>query len=90
MTIPYIPAQPINLYSPNQWEKLESQGKQIQAILVKQGKQLRALYEMQKSTIEQVAWIVNQVKQQNNKDSIDLTPKVFMVSNFIFLTSYHI
>src|SRR3954465_14974723 len=25
MTIPYIPAQPINLYSPNQWEKLKNQ-----------------------------------------------------------------
>jgi hypothetical protein len=51
---------------------------------VKQGKQLRALYEMQKSTNEQIAWIVNQVKQQSNKDSNDLNPKVFMASNFIF------
>ena len=90
ITLPYISAQSVNLFSPqshydNQWqENLEKQGEQIQSILVKQGKQLRALYEMQKSTNEQIAWIVNQVKQQSNKDSNDLNPKVFMVSNFIF------
>jgi len=90
ITLPYISAQSVNLFSPqshydNQWqESLEKQGKQIQSILVKQEKQLRALYEMQKSTNEQIAWIVNQVKQQSNKDSNDLNPKVFMVSNFIF------
>ena len=90
ISLPYISAQSVNLFSPqshydNQWqESLEKQGEQIQSILVKQGKQLRALYEMQKSTNEQIAWIVNQVKQQSNKDSNDLNPKVFMVSNFIF------
>ena len=90
ITLPYISAQSVNLFSPqshydNQWQEgLEKQGEQIQSILVKQGKQLRALYEMQKSTNEQIAWIVNQVKQQSNKDSNDLNPKVFMVSNFIF------
>jgi hypothetical protein len=58
--------------------------KQLEAVLVKQGKQLRALYELQKSTNEKVTWIQNQIKKQNNNKNIDLSPKVFSVSNFIF------
>jgi len=61
----------------------------LEAMVVKQGKQIRALYELQKSTHETVIWIRNQIKIQNEKKKkIDLSEKVFGVSkNF---HRYHI
>jgi hypothetical protein len=63
--------------------------KRIEEMLVKQKKQIFALYEMQKSVTEQIAWIVNQMKQ-NKKDEDELSPKVFMVSKIIFIILYDI
>ena len=58
--------------------------KQIESILVKQEKQIRALYELHKSTNENVSWIQSQLKKQNDKNkNIDLSQKVFNVNNFI-------
>jgi hypothetical protein len=52
----------------------------IEAMLVKQGRQIRALYEVQKSTLEKVTSIQNQLKKTSNKN-IELSSKVFSVSN---------
>jgi len=54
--------------------------KQFESILVKQGKQIRALYELQKSTNEKVTWIQNQFNKQDEGKNNDLSPKVFGVS----------
>jgi hypothetical protein len=65
-------------------------------MIIKQGKQIRALYELQKKTNEKLVSIDSQVKKQNKKNDTDLSPKVFNVSIFIlkhnqsilFLTIY--
>ena len=51
----------------------------IEAMLVKQGRQIRALYELQKSTFEKVTSIQSQLKKTNK--NIELSSKVFSVSN---------
>ena len=51
----------------------------FEAMLVKQGRQIRALYELQKSTFEKVTSIQNQLKKTNK--NIELSSKVFSVSN---------
>ena len=56
----------------------------IEKMLVKQGKQIRALYELGKKTIERIDSIHNQLKKLNEK-TIDLSPKVFSVSILIIL-----
>jgi len=53
----------------------------IEAMLIKQGKQIRALYELQKTTFEKVSLIQNQIKKQNSDKNTELSPKVFSVSN---------
>src|SRR5437868_6352234 len=53
--------------------------KSIEAMLVKQGRQIRALYELQKSTFEKVTLIQSQLKKTNK--NIELSSKVFSVSN---------
>src|SRR5437764_1413309 len=54
--------------------------KSIEAmLLVKQGRQIRALYELQKSTFEKVTSIQSQLKKTNK--NIELSSKVFSVSN---------
>ena len=50
-------------------------------MLIKQGKQIRALYELQKETLEKVSYIQQQTKKLNN---VDLSHKVFSVSNNLF------
>jgi hypothetical protein len=50
-------------------------------MLIKQGKQIRALYELQKTTFEKVSLIQNQIKKQNSDKNTELSPKVFSVSN---------
>jgi hypothetical protein len=54
----------------------------LENLLIKQGKQIRALYELQKKTFEKVTWVQNQIKKQNNTNKLDLSPKVFNVSKF--------
>lgn len=55
--------------------------KNCEKILIKQGKQIRALYELQKATNEKVSWLQNQIKAKNDKQkNIDLSEKVFGVS----------
>jgi hypothetical protein len=55
--------------------------KSIQAMLVKQGRQICALYELQKSTFEKVTSIQSQLKKTSNKNTNELSSKVFSVSN---------
>jgi hypothetical protein len=47
-------------------EKCEKKIDGIGELLKKQSKQIRALYELQKSTNEKTTWIQNQLKQQTN------------------------
>ena len=63
--------------------------KNCETMLIKQGKQIHALYELQKSTHEKLTWIQNQIKAQNKKkENIDLSEKVFNVSD-ISTSLYH-
>ena len=63
----------------------------IEEILVKQGRQIRALYELQKSTFEKVSSIQTQVKKLSSNKNTDLSTKVFGVSshNLVSIT-FHI
>jgi hypothetical protein len=65
----------------------DNRGLSYENLLVKQGKQIRALYEIQKQTFEKVTWIQKQIKKQNNDNNhkTDLSPKVFNVSKIISL-----
>ena len=77
------------------YEKRENQ---LKDMLIKQGKQVRALYELHKLTNEKLSWIQSQIKKQT-KSRDDLNPKVFGVSILIsnniksvtidILTIYH-
>ena len=65
---------PTSLISPLESETIVSRSRtrtNIEAILVKQGKQIRALYELQKATHEKLIWIQNQIKTQNEKKKKD-------------------
>ena len=53
----------------------------IEAMLIKQGKQIRALYELQKLTFEKVTIVQTQVKKFTSTKNTDLNQKVFNVSN---------
>jgi tRNA(Ser,Leu) C12 N-acetylase TAN1 len=53
----------------------------IEAMLVKQGKQIRALYEVQKETLEKLDSIQNQVKKLASSKSAELDQKIYNVSN---------
>ena len=53
----------------------------IEAILIKQGKQNRAIYELQKMTWEKVSSLQTQIKKIKSDKSDELSPKVFNVSN---------
>lgn len=65
--------------------KLGKKIDKLEEMLKKQSKQIRALYELQKSTNNQTKWIQNQLRQQTeNNNDVDLAPKIFTVSNFIF------
>ena len=52
----------------------------IEAILVKQSKQIRALYELQKATFEKLSTFQNQMRKLTSKMT-ELSQKVFSVSN---------
>jgi hypothetical protein len=53
----------------------------IEALLIKQGKQIRALYEMQKSSLEKISSLQTQVKKLSSDKNNELSSKVFNVSN---------
>ena len=61
----------------------------IAQILIKQDKQIRALYEMQKKSLEKFESIDGRVKKLIEK-SIDLSPKIFNVSNNLVLIILYI
>ena len=61
----------------------------IAEILIKQGKQIRALYEMQKKSLEKLESIDGRVKKLIEK-SIDLSSKIFNVSNNLVLIILYI
>jgi hypothetical protein len=57
----------------------------IETMLIKQGKQIRALYELQKATFERVSSIQNQLKKLTSDDDTELNSKVFSVSTVIII-----
>jgi hypothetical protein len=54
----------------------------IEAMLIKQSRQIRALYELQKSTFGKVSIIQTQVKKLTSTKNTDLSTKVFNVSKY--------
>ena len=50
-------------------------------MLIKQGKQMRVLYELQKTSLEKILWLQIQVKKLNSDKNNELSSKVFSVSN---------
>ena len=56
---------------------------EMQSMLVKQGRQIRAIYELQKFNMEKVEMIYGQLKKLTKEKDNELSPKVFAVSNFI-------
>lgn len=67
----------------NNFERIEKQIKSIQSILVKQGKQIRAIYDLQKNNNERVEKVHSHLKKLNKEKGNELSAKVFSVSNFI-------
>jgi hypothetical protein len=57
----------------------------IETMLIKQGKQIRALYELQKATFERVSSIQNQLKKLTSDDDTKLNSKAFSVSTVIII-----
>ena len=53
----------------------------VEDLLVKQGKQIRALYELQKIAYEKLTSVSNQIKKLSNSKNTELSRKVFSVSN---------
>ena len=56
-------------------------------MLAKQGKQIRALYELQKVTHEKISLIHNQLKKLTSHKSTELSQKIFNVS-YRYITNY--
>lgn len=50
-------------------------------MIIKQGKQNRVIYELQKMTLEKVSLLQTQIKKIKSDKSNELSPKVFNVSN---------
>jgi flagellar biosynthesis GTPase FlhF len=69
--------QPSVKILPNRDDRLTN----IEAILIKQGKQNRAIYDLQKVTLEKVSLLQAQVKKIKSEKSNELSQKVFNVSN---------
>ena len=53
----------------------------IEAMLIKQGKQIRVLYELQKTLLEKISSLQAQVKKLNSDKNNELSSKIFNVSN---------
>jgi hypothetical protein len=78
--------QPSVKILPNRDDRLTN----IEAILIKQGKQNRAIYDLQKVTLEKVSLLQAQVKKIKSEKSNELSQKVFNVSNnLIFIILSH-
>ena len=58
-------------------------------MLIKQGKQIRVLYELQKSTLEKVSIMQGQFKKLTSTKNTDLNPKVFGVSNHNYILCHY-
>lgn len=68
---------------------LQDNNDRIESVLNKQGKQIRALYEMQKKILEKIDLVYKEVKKTADKKP-DLSQKVFSVSNnFISISNYY-
>ncbi|GBC09807.1 hypothetical protein RclHR1_09120004 [Rhizophagus clarus] len=63
--------------------------KSCKDILIKQGRQIQALYELHKETLEKVRWIQNQIKLQNEKKKIDPSEKVINLELENWLNQHH-
>ena len=55
--------------------------KNIETMLIKQGKQIRILYELQKTSLERISSLHAQVKKLNSDKTNELSLKIFNVSN---------
>ena len=53
----------------------------IKVLLIKQGKQIRVLYEMQKTSLEHVSFLNTQIKKLTSEKNNQLSSKIFNVSN---------
>ena len=62
----------------------------IEYLLVKQGKQIFALYEMQKKMMEKIDNVQEQLKKIVHNKTTDLSPKIFNVSNNLVLITLYI
>lgn len=57
--------------------------KNIEKMLIKQGSQIRAMYNLQRYTYDKVSTIQSEVKKLTSNKSSNLSSKVFNVSNLI-------
>jgi len=57
----------------------------IEAMLIKQGKQNRVLYELQKTSLERISWLQTQLKKLSSDKSHELSLKVFNVLSTNYL-----
>jgi hypothetical protein len=60
-------------------ETLEKQVGAMRELMVKHGKQIRALYQLLKSMDEKLGWVQNHLKK-DSESSVELSAKVFAVS----------
>ena len=79
------PSQPQSLQTPKPSQPIAKgqTDEEIRRLLLKQSKQIRALYELQKSTLEKLTTVEKQLKKLIDKNT-DLSPKVFNVSNNLY------
>ena len=54
-------------------------------MLIKQGKQNRILYELQKTSLERISWLQTQLKKLSSDKSHELSLKVFNVLSTDYL-----
>ena len=73
------PVMPQQIVCRNTSQETPDAQKRLETILIKQGKQIHALYQLQKSTNDKVMWIQEQMKKQNEVKT-DLSVKVFSIS----------
>ena len=55
--------------------------KNIEDMLIKQGKQICALYGLQKTSLERISLLQTQVKKLSSDKKNELSPKILNVSN---------
>jgi len=63
----------------------------IESMLIKQGKQIRVLYELQRTSLEKISSLQTQVKKLNSDKNNELSSRVFNVSdNFVCIILSHL